>query len=278
VDPQLTASFVTLSGAGFAEPARHPIEERCAAAAEAGFTGIGLHVGEFEQEPARTARAQRAVADHGLAVVEVEFLSGWAGGSPDAERVQRQAHRLADLFGIHHLSAGEFDAAEGDFDLPAAASRFAQVCDRAAQHALVLALEAFPWSPIRDVATARQILLAAGAANAGLLIDVWHFFNTGGTLDDLDDLPPSAIAAVQLNDGPRVHENYLWNARNTRWLPGRGGLDVVGLLRLLDRIGYAGPYCVEVNFPEYRALPAAEAARQAFGAAAEVLEEARGGG
>jgi sugar phosphate isomerase/epimerase len=57
-------------------------------------------------------------------------------------------------------------------------------------------------------------------------------------------------------------------------LPGEGELDVAGLVRAVQQTGYAGPYCVEVNTPEFRALPVDEAARRAADAAADVLRAA----
>ena len=110
-----------------------------------------------------------------------------------------------------------------------------------------------------------------------MLIDVWHFFNTGTAIDDLDRLPASRVAAVQLNDGPRVHEDFLHNARSTRLLPGDGDLDVIGLIGAVERLGFTGPYCVEVNYPRFRELPATEAARQAFDMATAVISRARSG-
>jgi sugar phosphate isomerase/epimerase len=84
----------------------------------------------------------------------------------------------------------------------------------------------------------------------------------------LQRLPAHRIAAVQLNDGPRVYNDFLWNARNTRFLPGDGELDVRGLLDTLNEIGYTGPYCVEVNYPEFRAYSVFDAAKRAYDATA----------
>jgi hypothetical protein len=90
------------------------------------------------------------------------------------------------------------------------------------QRGLPLALEPFPSSAIPDVATAVKLLRRTEVANVGLLIDVWHFYNAGGRLDE--PLPGGA-AAVQLNDGPRVDRDYLRHARSARRLPGQGELD-----------------------------------------------------
>jgi sugar phosphate isomerase/epimerase len=91
----------------------------------------------------------------------------------------------------------------------------------------------------------------------------------------LADLPGVGVAAVQLNDGPLVHDNFLRHARAERRLPGQGDLDVVGLVRAVRGAGFDGPYCVEVNTPDFRALPVDEAARLAAETATEVLQSAR---
>jgi hypothetical protein len=75
-------------------------------------------------------------------------------------------------------------------------------------------VEPFAWSPIRDVRTALELLDATDAPNAGLLVDVWHFFNGGAPLDQLRQ-----VAAVQLNNGPRVSDDFLRLASATRWQP-----------------------------------------------------------
>jgi sugar phosphate isomerase/epimerase len=106
--------------------------------------------------------------------------------------------------------------------------------------------------------------------NLGQLIDVWHFYNNGGDSDALR----GPVTAVQLNDGPRVHGDYLVHARTARRLPGEGELDVAGLVGAVLRTGFTGPWCVEVNTPAFRDLPAAEAARRAVDAASAVLEVA----
>jgi sugar phosphate isomerase/epimerase len=106
------------------------------------------------------------------------------------------------------------------------------------------------------------------------MIDVWHFYNGGARPQLLAGCPAGTVAAVQLNDGPLVHADFLRHARARRRLPGAGELDVVGLVRAVRDTGFTGPWCVEVNTPEHNALPIAEAARQAAHAARAVLDAA----
>jgi sugar phosphate isomerase/epimerase len=219
----------------------------------------------------------RAVLDAtGLGLVEIEFLGGWVLDADEATLAATVAgiEAVADGLGGRHVSAGEFRA--GDLDLDLAAGRLAELATRLAARGLLVAVEPFPWSALPDVAVATELVRRAGVASAGLMVDVWHFYNGGADLDALDDLPGAGIAAVQLNDGPRVHEDFLRHARAARRLPGEGELDVVGLARAVAATGFDGPWCVEVNTPEFRALPIEAAAKAAADAALVVLDAARG--
>ena len=280
----MVASFFTLSGAGFVEPPRNSFIERCEAAAAAGFSGIGLHSDDL----ARTIAAgvdvpeMRAVLrNNGLALVEIEFLAGWAfssgqrgGISPSLADIEA----VADALGGRQVSAGEFSGdipLDSEDALERAAKALRANADRLAEKGLLVALESFPWSALANTRIAIDLLRRADAPNAGLLIDVWHFYNGGGNNpDQLTELPNAGVTGVQLNDGPLVHENFLQHARAERQLPGEGELDVVELIHAVQRAGFTGPYCVESDTQEFRNLPVAEAARCAADAAAGVLRSA----
>jgi sugar phosphate isomerase/epimerase len=267
VTPELTASFVTLSGAGFAQPARIPFAERCRAAAEAGFTGIGLHTDDYRRmgtDGVTDADITSMLQAHQLVLREIEFLSGWSA-APDsaaAEHAATDAAALGAAFRPHHVTAGEFGADELDTDT--AGARLRAICDRVAPHGMQVAVEAFPWSGLKNIRTARAVVDASGAANAGLMIDIWHFYNTRSALEDLEGIRPEQIAAVQLNDGRIVEDDFLVEARRGRLLPGDGQLDITGLLTGLYDLGFRGPYCVEVNYPEFRELSADRMAALAY--------------
>lgn len=270
----LVASFFTLTGAGFGEAPRHSFAERCRAAAAAGFTGIGLHADDLPRTVASgldVAGMQAVLADTGLRVVEIEFLGGWAL-EPDAAELEDLVGRIeavADAFGGRHVSAGEFRGG-ADVDLDAAAARLDRLAARLAERDLLVAVEGFPWSALAGPTTVADLLRRTAAPNLGQLIDVWHFANNGGDPHALT----GPIAAVQLNDGPRVHDDFLVHARAARRLPGDGELDVAGLVRAVLQTGFTGPWCVEVNTPEFRALHVDEAAHRAADSASAALDAA----
>jgi sugar phosphate isomerase/epimerase len=278
-EPGLVASFFTLSGAGFGEPPRNSFIERCEAAAAAGFTGIGLHFADLPRTIAAgvdVTEMRAVLRNSGLDLVEIEFLGDWALGggiSPALAGIEA----VADSLGGRQVSAGEFGgdtSLDTEQALDGAARALRINADRLAQRGLLVALEAFPWSALATPGIAIDVLRRAEAPNAGLLIDVWHFYNCGGSTDQLVDLPAAGIAGFQLNDGPLVTENFLQHARAERRLPGEGDLDVVGLIKAAVRAGFAGPYCVEANTPEFRNLPVGEAARRAADTASNALRAA----
>lgn len=269
----LVASYFTLTGAGFGEPARYGFRQRCEAAAAAGFSGIGLHVDDLTEARADglTLADRRAILDdNALRVVEIEFLGGWAvpGTPADLERVVIGIEVVADAFGGRHVSAGEF---RGDRPLAAdAATTLATLARRLAERGLQIAVEAFPWSALAGPATVTRLLAEVDEPNLGQLIDVWHFYNNSGDPAKLT----GPIAAFQLNDGPLVHSDFLRHARASRQLPGTGDLPVSALIKAAVTAGFTGPWCIEVNTPELQQLPVDELARRAYHTAAQALTDA----
>jgi sugar phosphate isomerase/epimerase len=263
--PKLTASYVTLAGAGFAEPPRFTFRQRCEAASAAGFARIGIHLNDLKA--LKSADVSDILSDNDLELGEIEFFAGWAApGAESATRATLEKVRglAVTTGGGDHLSSGDFVG--GPLDIDGAGTRLNSAAEAVADLGLNIAVEAFAWSAINSVPTASDLLARVDARNAGHLLDVWHFYNTGSTPEAITNLDVTTVAAVQLNDGPRVYDNFLWNARNTRLLPGEGDLDVSGFISALKSIGYDGPFGIESSYPAFRQLDVDEAAARAFDA------------
>jgi sugar phosphate isomerase/epimerase len=276
----LVASHYTLAGGGIGEPARFSFAERVAAAAAAGFAGIGLQVEDYgacRDGGLSDADLRAILDDHRVRVVELEFVFGWARAderSTWARRMEERLYAAADALGARHLNVGDIDPA-GDFPpLDAVAERFAAVCDRAAAHGLLVAIEFLPWTDIPDVRTAWEIARRAGRPNGGLLVDAWHYFRGAGNEAALRAVPAGRIVAVQLDDAD-APSGAPYEDTLRRRLPGEGTFDLVGLVRLLDDIGVDVPVSVEIISPEHAARPLAEAARRAHDTTRAVLARAR---
>ena len=86
---------------------------------------------------------------------------------------------------------------------------------------------------------------AIGTGNVGLLLDAWHLYTSGGSLDDLDQITAADIVTVHINDAPPgIAIDEL--ADTKRHLPLETGvIDLVGFMRKLDQLGYDGPVTTE---------------------------------
>lgn len=92
-------------------------------------------------------------------------------------------------------------------------------------------------------------------ANAGLLLDCWHWHASGGTVEAIRKVPAAKIVYVHVNDAPKgVALDALID--NTRCLPGETGvIDISGFLKALDHIGYRGPVVAEPFKKDLADLP-----------------------
>jgi sugar phosphate isomerase/epimerase len=153
--------------------------------------------------------------------------------------------------------------------------RFAGICDRAAEHGLVVALEFLPWSEIPDAGAAWEIARRAGRANGGVLVDTWHYYFGSSDEAQLRSIPPERIVAAQLSDAGTRQGDLMEDTSHRRRPPGEGQLDLVGFLRLLDHLGVRAPISVEVFSDELDAGPPADAAKRVFEGAAATVSKAR---
>lgn len=109
--------------------------------------------------------------------------------------------------------------------------------------------------------TAGDMLTLAHAigSNVGLLHDCWHWYTSGGTVEELASLRPADIVSVHVNDAPPGIDRDE-QLDNQRMLPMESGvIDLPGYLRTLQAIGYDGPVTVEPFSTRVRQLPADEA-------------------
>lgn len=86
---------------------------------------------------------------------------------------------------------------------------------------------------------------AIGTGNVGLLFDVWHWYTSRSTLDDVRQLAAEDVVYVHINDAP-AGIDVLDQIDNQRCLPGETGvIPNPALLRALADVGYDGPVTAE---------------------------------
>jgi sugar phosphate isomerase/epimerase len=86
---------------------------------------------------------------------------------------------------------------------------------------------------------------AIGTGNVGLLLDAWHLYTSGGSVDDLDKVGNKDVIVVHVNDAPTgiARDDQI---DNIRALPMETGvIDLPGFMGKLAKMGYDGPVMPE---------------------------------
>jgi sugar phosphate isomerase/epimerase len=246
-----------------------PLAERFAAAAATGCRQATLSppdVLRAASDGMTAAEIGRMARDLGLDLIIDPVMNWYPDREPSPSRFAGvstdDALRMCEALGVTSLSA--IATASSDIPVPELAGYLARLCDRAAGFGARVHLEFIPFTIVRTLRTAWDLVRAAGRPNGGLVFDTWHFFRGEAQFDVLETIPGDRIFCVQLDDAPAVPEGSLREETSHRLLPGDGALDLVAAVRALHRIGaltWVGP---EVISPDLTALPVLDAATLAM--------------
>jgi sugar phosphate isomerase/epimerase len=144
------------------------------------------------------------------------------------------------------------------------AESFAALCRDAAHHGTKIGFELMPFSMIRTLDEALTMIRNAGQPNGGIAFDMWHMAKLGIPYDEIARVPREYVISVELNDGTfqapwSLHEDTI----NHRRLCGEGEFDVKGFVKCLQKVGYKGPWGIEVLSEELRKQPLEQVAPRA---------------
>lgn len=224
------------------------LDSRLAAAAGAGFAGIGLRLDDYRAARASglsDARIVGKIEESGLVVTELETTWDWVSANDGSFVDDEQAEllRVSDLLRCRQINLPSFFA----HPLGAIVKSFGRLCDRVSDSNLLIGLEFLPYGQISHLTFAWQVVADADRDNGGVLLDTWHYFRSGSQHEQLAAIPVEKIVAIQLNDvGRNAHADLRDEARHHRLLPGEGAGDLHGFLHTLDNSNYSGPIAVEV--------------------------------
>lgn len=239
--------------------------DRVSCAADAGYRHVGLRL--IAATPTESQydligdtpllrEVERRLADTGVQVLDVEIFRL----KPDT----RVADYEAAIATATRLGARHLRVAGNDPDEARLTATFGAVCDLAQRYGLNVSLEFMPWTDAKDLPQAARIVAAVGRANAGVLIDPFHFSRSRSRIDDIATIAPTQLHFLQFCDVPAAvpptMDAILAEARAERLFPGDGGLDLVGLLRAVphNRRSASKSPCTRWRAP--LALPSAPAA------------------
>jgi len=254
---------------------RATLPELVDVAGSSGFDAVSITPAMYADALASgisVADMRRRCSDAGVEVSLIDPLMSALPGSPDpADSDGRfgalfsygedDIYRIAEALGVGTVNVAHYMAE----DVPVASliDALGPLCGRAASHGLRVLLEFMPEGSVPDLATALAIVRATGAANLAVMFDTWHFFRTGGTLHDLEDLAPGEVGGLQASDAPAAQQGVIEARLNTRLLPGEGAIPVAAVI---DRVLAGDPEAfigIEVFSDDLNHLPLGEAAAAA---------------
>jgi sugar phosphate isomerase/epimerase len=264
---ELMSLYWTIAGVfpGQGEISRFDFKDRVQVAAKAGFKGIGIWHTDLEHILLhRTLREMKQILDdNGIRHVELEFLTDWfLDGARKAESDSRKRRLFAASEALHakHVKVGDFY--NSSCPMPRIIESFAALCAEAENYGATIGFEIMGSAMINNIRDALTMVETAGAKNGGLIIDIYQVANLGMSFEDIRRIPLQYLTNVELNDGtlPGSPDHDPSNRR----FCGEGEYDIQGLIHCVEKMGYAGPWGVEVISEKLAPLPLDELCPRAF--------------
>ena len=257
---------------------KHPLEAHVRAAKAGGFTSLAIAATTYAEARGRglSAAAVRALAtDAGVPLRHLDTLTAWAPfqldpGDFDQEMNERWTTSVERGLGIcAELGLRQILATAayrpGKVPLQQLVDGFGDLCVQAARLGIWVDLEPMPFFGCPTVAAAWDIVGGAAQPNSGILVDSWHFFKAGQTLEALAGIPGQRLRTMQISDAParQVSATLIEDTIKHRQWPGQGELPVTGLIRAVAAKGHLQAIGQEVFSLEADAMAPEEAGRVA---------------
>ena len=125
----------------------------------------------------------------------------------------------------------------------------------------------FIWTLPETVGLAKE-----AGPNVGAILDVWHWYHSGGTVADILATDQARIVHLHLSDAQERPAEEVRD--NQRLMPGEGIVNLVGFLQALKKIGYQDGVSPEPLGRIPKDMPAEEAARLGLETTLAVMKKA----
>lgn len=240
---------VTLSGT---------LREKFEAAATAGFQGIEIFENDLTQFDGSPSDVRRMAQDLGLEIIALQPFRDMEG-MPEPMRTQKKRMLEKKIEVAHELGTNRllFCSNVQPYSSPdrdVCAEDLFALADIAKREGIMLGYEALAWGyHIADYHDAWDLVKRVDHPHLGIILDTFHMFSRGNTLDVLrDEIPLNKIALVQVADAPSLQMDVLQYSRHFRCFPGQGDMPVVEFLQALKDKGFDDYLSHEIFNDEFR--------------------------
>ncbi len=226
------------------------LRERVAAAAQGGYAAISMSAHDYDRARAeglsdKDIRAQLAGAGVAIRCFDpfTRWLPDWdppagfpAGMIEFLDVSEADFLRAAEAVGATTMTIFEPFGTRWPDEVLAAS--LAEISGRAANSGLRVNLEFIPFLGVPDLATAWRVVQLSGVADAGIVLDTWHYFRGTPDHDLLARIPGERIGAVQVSDAAATPVGDLEHDCLHHRLPaGAGSFPLSEVLEVLSAIG-----------------------------------------
>jgi 2-keto-myo-inositol isomerase len=242
-----------------------PILRQIEVAAKAGYRGIELWFADLDARLASggtTGELRQALDDRGLSVPTCIYLGDWFDASEAdwpqiRETCARRLDQAAELGAARVIAGpplGRADVAQG-------AARYRELLQLGESAGAHPAFEFLGFvEQFNTIESALEVLALAAHPAGTTVLDPFHIFRGGGSVESIAKLRAEQIAVAHFNDTPEKPARAQQRDEDRVW-PGDGHLDLRQYLSLLRDIGYRGWLSLELFREDLWARDPLEVAR-----------------
>ncbi len=227
-----------------------PLLDKIKLTAKHGFAGVELWLNdiyEYIGQGGEVSEVEKALADTGLMVPCMIALRGWAEAIDlEYPLLLDEAKRRMELAARLHSPWVVATPPRLPCDLAQITKRYQDLLAIGRQVGVKPTFEYISFfGSTSKLAQAWQVVQAANDPDATLILDAFHNWNSGSTLDDLRAVPIERISHYHINDAhpakpPRTQTDP------DRVMPGDGQIDLRAEIQLLKGKGYRGTVSLEL--------------------------------
>lgn len=227
-----------------------PILEKIKIAGETGYAAIELWHDEIDEHISQggtLADLTSALADHGLAVPTTIYLRGWFDSTGDehthaVDECKRRMEQAVEIGAPYIIASPPGGLA--DYDVGAA--HYRELLEIGEQIGVKPAMEFLGFvDQLNTIEDALEVMSKADRNDATTVLDPFHIFRGGGSLESIAKLTANQVAVSHFNDvvdkPPRAQQHD-----KDRVMPGDGIFDLKRYVELLTQIGYDGFLSLEL--------------------------------
>ncbi|MBI1374351.1 MAG: TIM barrel protein [Phycisphaera sp.] len=227
-----------------------PLLEKIRLAGEAGFAGIELWINDvydYIGHGGEVRDVEKAVADHGLIVPSVIAMRKW--GDEEGWEHQLVLDEAKRRFALGARLGAPYIVATPPLTDPRQdhlASRYRELLAIGREEGIKPTFEYISFfASVYNLSDAWRIVQEADDPDATLIVDAFHNWNSGSTLDDLRAIPADRISHYHIDD---AHPDKPAKTQKDpdRLMIGDGQIDLAAEVAVMKEIGYAGTVSLEL--------------------------------